>query len=127
MFDNDEHEKQQAFIDYKKPAINAAEQPNYRLHQTDSKKIIQLIPTDTANRNSYPAMRIRHAAKLTSQSKVFHFVTSKRVVPTEHLSVESQLPWYEKADNLPRKRTEDDSELIEEWASAGLTHEGKPL
>ena len=51
----------------------------------------------------------------------------ERVVPTEHLSVESQLPWFEIADNLPRTRTEDDPELIELWASAGLTHEGKPL
>ena len=51
----------------------------------------------------------------------------ERVVPTEHLSVESQLPWYEIADNLPRNRSEDDGELIEAWTSAGLTHEGKPL
>ena len=51
----------------------------------------------------------------------------ERVVPTEHLSVESQLPWYEIADNLPRNRTEDDAELTEAWASVGLTHEGKFL
>ncbi len=51
----------------------------------------------------------------------------ERVVPTEHLSIESQLPWYEIADNLPRKRTEDDVDLIEAWSSAGLTHEGKPI
>jgi len=51
----------------------------------------------------------------------------ERVVPTEHLSIESQLPWFEIADNLPRKRTEDDIDLIEAWASAGLTHEGKPV
>ena len=51
----------------------------------------------------------------------------ERAVPTEHLSVESQLPWHEIADDLPRKRTEDDAELIELWAGAGLTHEGKRL
>lgn len=51
----------------------------------------------------------------------------ERVVPTEHLSVESQLPWYEIADNLPRNRSEDDGELVEAWANAGLTHEGKSL
>ncbi len=51
----------------------------------------------------------------------------EQVVPTEHLSTESQLPWYEIADNLPRNRTEEDAELTEAWASAGLTHEGKPL
>jgi hypothetical protein len=51
----------------------------------------------------------------------------ERVVPTEHLCVESQLPWFEIEDDLPRNRTEDDSELKEAWASTGLTHEGKPL
>ena len=51
----------------------------------------------------------------------------ERVVPTEHICVESQLPWYKLADNLPRIRSEDYPGLEEEWASAGLTHEGKPL
>jgi hypothetical protein len=51
----------------------------------------------------------------------------ENVVPTEHLGIESQLPWYEVADNLPRSRTEDDPDLVELWASAGLTHEGKRL
>ncbi len=51
----------------------------------------------------------------------------EQVVPTEHICVESQLPWYELADNLPRIRSEDYPGLEEEWASAGLTHEGKPL
>ena len=51
----------------------------------------------------------------------------EHVVPVEHISVESQLPWHEIADNLPRKRSEDDAELIEAWTSAGLTHEGNPL
>jgi hypothetical protein len=51
----------------------------------------------------------------------------ENVVPTEHLSVESQLPWFKVADNLPRKRTEDDPDLMKLWASAGLTHEGKPV
>jgi hypothetical protein len=51
----------------------------------------------------------------------------EHVVPTEHLSVESQLPWHEVTDNLPRKRTEDDPELMNLWAGAGLTHDGKPL
>lgn len=51
----------------------------------------------------------------------------ERAVPAEHLSVESQLPWHEIVDSLPRKRTEDDADLIEAWSSAGLTHEGKPV
>lgn len=51
----------------------------------------------------------------------------ERVVPTEHICVESQLPWYDVADNLPRQRSEDYADLIKEWANAGLTHDGKPL
>ena len=51
----------------------------------------------------------------------------ERIVPTEHLSVESQLPWYEIADSLPRRHTEDDADLMELWANAGFTHEGKPI
>ncbi len=51
----------------------------------------------------------------------------ERVVPTEHLCVESQLPWYAVANDLPRMRSEDYAELKKAWASAGLTHEGKPL
>jgi len=51
----------------------------------------------------------------------------ERVVPVEHICVESQFPWYEVADDLPRERSEDYPELIEAWAGAGLTHEGKPL
>ncbi len=51
----------------------------------------------------------------------------ERVVPTQHICVESQLPWYEVADNLPRTRSEDYADLKEAWANVGLTHEGKPL
>ena len=51
----------------------------------------------------------------------------EHVEPTEHICVESQLPWYEVDDDLPRERSEDYSELIDAWANAGLTHEGKPL
>lgn len=49
------------------------------------------------------------------------------VIPTEHIGVESQQPWYKVADDLPRSRTEDDPDLMELWANVGLTHEGKPL
>ena len=51
----------------------------------------------------------------------------ERVVPIEHICVESQFPWFEVADNLPRQRSDDDPDLKEAWASAGLTHEGKLL
>jgi hypothetical protein len=50
----------------------------------------------------------------------------ERVVPIEHCCVESQLPWYEVADELPRKLCEEDADLIEAWTAAGLTHDGKP-
>jgi len=49
------------------------------------------------------------------------------VVPREHLCVESQLPWYKLDDDLPRKRSDDDPELVAAWANAGLTHDGNPL
>ena len=49
------------------------------------------------------------------------------VVPRVHLCVESQLPWYKFDDDLPRKRSDDDPELVAAWANAGLTHDGKPL
>ncbi len=51
----------------------------------------------------------------------------EQAAPIEHTCVESQLPWYELADELPRKRSDDDPELIEAWARAGLTHDGKAL
>ena len=51
----------------------------------------------------------------------------EHVVPAEHICVESQFPWSDVADDLPRTRSEDDPDLTEAWANAGLTHEGKPL
>ena len=49
------------------------------------------------------------------------------VRPKQHLCVESQLPWFSIADDLPRLRSEDLSGLKEEWASVGLNHEGQPI
>ena len=51
----------------------------------------------------------------------------EHATPNEHICVESQLPWYQLADDLPRKRSEDYPDLIEAWSNAGLTHEGKPF
>ncbi|MCP4469497.1 MAG: GFA family protein [Gammaproteobacteria bacterium] len=51
----------------------------------------------------------------------------EHVVPSEHYCVESQLPWYKPADDLPRQRSEDNHELVALWAKAGLTHDGEPL
>jgi len=39
--------------------------------------------------------------------------------PTVHFGVESQLPWLDIHDDLPRIRTEDDSELSRRWISVG--------
>ena len=49
------------------------------------------------------------------------------VVPREHVCVESQLPWYKPADDLPRSRSEDDPDLVAAWAKCGLSHDGEPL
>ena len=51
----------------------------------------------------------------------------ENVEPSEHICVESQLPWYDVADNLPRKHSEDVDGLEEAWAEAGFSHDGKPL
>ena len=51
----------------------------------------------------------------------------EHVVPKEHMCVESQLPWYKVAEELPHKRSEDDPDLIAAWSNAGLSHDGKPL
>ena len=48
-------------------------------------------------------------------------------MPNEHICVESQLPWYELADDLPRKRSDDYPELVEAWSKYGLKHDGKQL
>ena len=47
--------------------------------------------------------------------------------PVEHICVESQLPWFDVADDLPRTRSDDDPELVAVWEKYGLTHEGEPL
>lgn len=51
----------------------------------------------------------------------------EQAVPSLHICVESQLPWYKLADDLPRKRSADDPDLIAAWSNAGLTHGGEPL
>ena len=39
--------------------------------------------------------------------------------PTVHFGVESQLPWLDIHDDLPRIRTEDDPGISQRWISAG--------
>jgi hypothetical protein len=48
------------------------------------------------------------------------------VVPVEHNCVESQLPWYNVAEELPHISSDEDPDLIAAWARAGLGNEGKP-
>jgi hypothetical protein len=42
----------------------------------------------------------------------------EHVVPTSHQCVESQLPWYQFDDGLPRLRSEENPELVALWESA---------
>ena len=39
--------------------------------------------------------------------------------PTRHVGTESQLPWLDMHDDLPRFRSENDSNLINRWTAAG--------
>jgi hypothetical protein len=50
----------------------------------------------------------------------------ERAVLIGHTCVESQLPWYQLADDLPRTRSEDDPELVAAWTKAGLSKDGTP-
>lgn len=49
------------------------------------------------------------------------------VHPTQHLCVESKMPWFNTADQLPRLRSDELPGLTEEWASVGLRPDGQPL
>jgi class 3 adenylate cyclase len=40
--------------------------------------------------------------------------------PTNHWGVESQIPWLDMHDDLPRLRSENDSDLLRRWSEAGL-------
>ena len=40
--------------------------------------------------------------------------------PTRHGGIESQLPWLDMHDDLPRSRCESDSNLIRRWTDVGL-------
>ena len=41
----------------------------------------------------------------------------EEVVPCEHICVESQLPWFQLDDGLPRTRSDEDWELAAAWAA----------
>ena len=49
------------------------------------------------------------------------------VIPTAHLCVDSRLPWYDAGPDLPTTRIDENTDLVEEWARAGLDHEGNAL
>ena len=45
--------------------------------------------------------------------------------PTWHLGVESQMPWADINDDLPRVRCEDSPALVEAWKSVGMSSPGQ--
>ena len=46
--------------------------------------------------------------------------------PTWHLGVESQMPWLDVHDDLPRIRCEDAPDLVEAWESVGVSGSDPP-
>lgn len=46
--------------------------------------------------------------------------------PTTHFGVESQLPWHDVHDSLPRIRSEQSSELCEAWEEVGVSETDPP-
>lgn len=46
--------------------------------------------------------------------------------PTTHFGIESQLPWHDVHDELPRLRSEESAELDELWKSAGVDVDDPP-
>jgi len=44
----------------------------------------------------------------------------ENMTPTWHLGIESQMPWLDIHDNLPRVRCEDSPDMVEAWAGVGL-------
>ena len=46
--------------------------------------------------------------------------------PTTHFGVESQLPWHDVYDSLPRIRSEQSPELCEAWEAAGVSETDQP-
>jgi len=45
----------------------------------------------------------------------------ENITPTWHGGIESQMPWLNIHDNLPRVRSKDQPDLVEAWESVGLT------
>jgi hypothetical protein len=54
-----------------------------------------------------------HAIRLATMDNLADFP------PTMHFGVESQLPWLDINDDLPRVRTDDDPEMQSRWAAVG--------
>lgn len=46
--------------------------------------------------------------------------------PNSHLGIESQMPWHDIHDDLPRLRCEDSPELVEAWDSVGVSNSDAP-
>ena len=46
--------------------------------------------------------------------------------PATHMGIESQIPWHNLHDDLPRLRCEDSPELVEAWESVGVSKTDPP-
>lgn len=46
--------------------------------------------------------------------------------PSYHIAIESQLPWHDIHDDLPRLRTEDATALVAAWEAAGVSSSDPP-
>lgn len=51
----------------------------------------------------------------------------EKVLPSEHICVESQISWYKVNEDLPHNSSDEMRDLVELWAKAGMSHDGKPL
>ena len=46
--------------------------------------------------------------------------------PTTHFCIESQMPWHDVHDDLPRLSCEDSPTLVEDWESVGVNISDSP-
>jgi len=53
--------------------------------------------------------------------KTLNLDNPENYAPTTHFGIESQMPWHDIHDDLPRLRCEDSPELVSAWESAGVS------
>ncbi len=69
---------------------------------------------------------MRHFAWKWIFIKTLNLDNPEDFAPTTHLGIESQMPWHDVHDDLPRLRCEDSPELVEAWNSAGVSISDSP-